>query len=151
MGSTRRRSTICNRPSLPLPSDDVALDVQPAPVRAHEWALRELVRNLLHNAIKHIPPDATLAVRLVCDERTAALTIADSGPGIPAALRTHLFEPFARHQHAGALPGGSGLGLAICQEITRSLGGEIALENRQHHGQVVGLDATVRLPLAATQ
>jgi two-component system sensor histidine kinase TctE len=130
---------------------DFALDIQPAPVRAHEWALRELVRNLLHNAIKHIPPEATLEVRLVCDERTAALTIADSGPGIPAALRTHLFEPFARHQHAVALPGGSGLGLAICQEITRSLGGEIALENRQHHGQVVGLDATVRLPLAATQ
>lgn len=127
---------------------DFALDIQPAPVRAHEWALRELVRNLLHNAIKHIPPGALLEVRLVCDERTAALTIADSGPGIPPTLRAHLFEPFARHQHAHALPGGSGLGLAICQEITRSLGGEMALDNRQHHGQVVGLDATVRLPLA---
>ncbi len=127
---------------------DFALDVQPAPVRAHEWALRELVRNLLHNAIKHIPPEAMLEVRLVRDERTAALTIADSGPGIPTSLRAHLFEPFARYQHTRALPGGSGLGLAICQEITRSLGGEIALDNRQHHGQVVGLDATVRLPLA---
>jgi two-component system sensor histidine kinase TctE len=127
---------------------DFSLDVQPAPVRAHEWALRELVRNLLHNAIKHIPPGATLDVRLVCDARTAALTLADSGPGIPASLRAHLFEPFARHQHAQALAGGSGLGLAICHEITRSLAGEITLENRLHHGEVVGLEATVRLPLS---
>ena len=87
-------------------------------------------------------------MRLICDERTATLTIADSGPGIPPSLRAHLFEPFARHQHPGALPGGSGLGLAICHEITRSLGGEMALNNRMEHGQVVGLDTTVRLPIA---
>ncbi|WP_342128375.1 sensor histidine kinase [Hydrogenophaga sp. OTU3427] len=127
---------------------DFAIATDPAPVRAHEWALRELARNLLHNAIKHIPAAATLDIRLVCDERTAALTIADSGPGIPASLRAHLFEPFARHAQPGALPGGSGLGLAICQEITRSLGGEITLDNRRAHGRTVGLEACVRLPLA---
>ena len=49
---------------------------------AHEWALRELTRNLLHNAIRHCREGGTLAMRLVSDGRTAALTIADSGPGL---------------------------------------------------------------------
>jgi two-component system sensor histidine kinase TctE len=42
---------------------------------------------------------------------------------------------------------GSGLGLAICREITQALGGSITLENREDHGRIAGLDATVRLPL----
>jgi two-component system sensor histidine kinase TctE len=130
---------------------DFALDTRPAPVRAHQWALRELARNLLHNAIRHIPEGAALHITLVTDDRTAALTVADSGPGIPDSLRPHLFEPFSRHQHPGALPGGSGLGLAICQEIARTLGGTLNLDNRLQQGRVVGLDAVVRLPLAQAE
>lgn len=116
----------------------------PAKVRAHEWALRELTRNLLHNAIAHTPPHGRLGVALVADARHAALTIADSGPGITAARRQRLFQPFA----AGGESGGSGLGLAICHEITVALAGDIRLDNRVRSGRVVGLDATVRLALA---
>jgi two-component system sensor histidine kinase TctE len=126
---------------------DFELDVRPAPVRAHEWMLTELTRNLLHNAIRHTPAGGALAVRLVTDERSLALTIADSGPGIDAALRARLFQPFA----SGDLRGGSGLGLAICQEIVRALGGGISLDNRERHGRIEGLDATVRLPLATME
>lgn len=116
----------------------------PAPVRAHEWALRELTRNLLHNAIAHSPPRGRLAVALVADARHAALTIADSGPGIALERRQRLFQPFA----AGHESSGSGLGLAICHEIVRALAGDIRLDNRMRGGRVVGLDATVRLALA---
>jgi two-component system sensor histidine kinase TctE len=123
---------------------DFELDVRTAPVLAHEWALRELVRNLLHNAIKHTPAGTLLAVRLAADGRHAALTIADGGPGIPPALRERLFQPFA----AGVGSSGSGLGLAICREIVQSLGGQLSLTNREQHGAVQGLDAIVRLPLA---
>lgn len=123
---------------------DFEIDLAPAPVRGHEWMLRELTRNLLHNAVKHAPPGSRLAVRLVADERTAALTVADEGPGIDDSLRERLFQPFA----AGARAGGSGLGLAICREIVLSLAGEIALDNRRHGGRVAGLDAVVRLPRA---
>lgn len=124
------------------------IETVPTPVRAHEWALRELTRNLLHNAIKHCPPAGTLALRLVGDARTAALTIADSGPGLSPAARERLFQPFAAGAPSADLRSGSGLGLAICQEIVRSLDGTIALDNRLDHGRVTGLDATVRLPLA---
>lgn len=122
---------------------DFEIETVPAPVRAHEWALRELTRNLLHNAIVHTPARGHLAMALVADARHAALTIADSGPGIADAQRRHLFQPFA----AAGEGSGSGLGLAICHEIVATLGGEIRLDNRTRHGRVVGLDATVRLAL----
>ncbi len=127
---------------------DFALDLaSEAPVRAHEWALRELARNLLHNAIKHSPPGGTLQVNLRRDTNTAALTVSDSGPGIAPALRERLFQPFATDHRAGPSLSGSGLGLAICREIVQSLGGQIELHNRLEGGSVRGLDATARLPL----
>ena len=127
---------------------DFSLEVCRAPVRSHEWALRELGRNLLHNAIKHSPPGARLAVTMACDERTAALSISDCGPGISGHLRERLFQPFATDHGACPSGAGSGLGLAICQGIVQSLDGGIALDNRLEHGRVSGLDVTVRLPLA---
>jgi len=123
---------------------DFGIATQPAPVRSHEWMLRELSRNLLHNAIRHSPPHGLLAVRVVADSNAVALTIADAGPGVTAALQARLFQPFS----AGDARSGSGLGLAICQEIAHALGGTITLENREAHGHIEGLDATVRLPLA---
>jgi two-component system sensor histidine kinase TctE len=128
---------------------EFSIDTQPAPVRAHEWALRELLRNLLHNAVKNSPNGGMLAVTLVADGRHAACTVADGGPGIEAAQRERMFQPFAVHPAGGDLRGGSGLGLAICREIVDSLGGTLALANREQHGRVTGLDAIVRLPLAA--
>jgi two-component system sensor histidine kinase TctE len=126
---------------------DFDIDVVAAPVRAHEWSLRELTRNLLHNAIKHTPVDGRLVIQLVADERTAALTVADSGPGLAPGQRDRLFQPFSTGLSAGEPRAGSGLGLAICREIAHTLGGTITLENRTHGGRIFGLDAIVRLPL----
>ena len=115
-----------------------------APIRTHEWMLSELARNLLHNAIRHTPAGGALTVGIACDHNACALTISDSGPGISAELAARLYQPFP----AGNVRLGSALGLAICREITQALDGSIMLENRVLHGQVAGLDATVRLPLA---
>jgi len=124
---------------------DFGIVTAQAPIRAHEWMLRELVRNLLHNAIKHAPEGSVLGVRLLIDRHFAALTVSDSGPGIQAGLRARLFQPFSAGRSDG-----SGLGLMICREIALALGGQIALDNRESHGRIDGLDATVRLPLAAS-
>jgi two-component system sensor histidine kinase TctE len=131
----------------PLVADkdiDFEIETQPAPVRGHEWMLRELARNLLHNAIRHTPAGGALAVRVRCEPGAAVLVVSDSGPGIAADLQARLFQPFS----AGDVRSGSGLGLAICQEIVRALDGAIALENRENDRPGGGLDATVRLPLA---
>ena len=122
---------------------DFEIVTVPAPVRSHDWMLRELTRNLLHNAIKHTPAGGALAVRVAADANFVALTLADSGPGIHADLRARLFQPFS----PGDSRSGSGLGLAICHEIVRALGGTISLDNREAHGRIEGLDTTVRLPL----
>jgi two-component system sensor histidine kinase TctE len=123
---------------------DFEIATQPARLHCHEWMLRELARNLLHNAVKHSPARGALSVRVLADANSAALTIADSGPGIAEELRARLFQPFS----AGDARSGSGLGLAICREIVLALDGTIELDNRRVHGRVEGLDTTVRLPLA---
>ena len=120
------------------------LQTDAAPIIAHDWMLRELVRNLLHNAIKHSPAGSALNVSLLANEKMAMLLIADSGAGIDPELRQRLFQPFS----AGRIQAGSGLGLAICAEIVLALQGDIAIDNRIAQGKIVGLDAHVRLPLA---
>lgn len=123
---------------------DFGIHTEPAAVAAHEWMLRELGRNLLHNAIRHAPEGSELAVDLHLDQEQAVLTIRDQGKGIDAELAARLFQPFS----AGDVRTGSGLGLAICHEIVQALGGSIALTNHMVADQVAGLDACVLLPLA---
>ncbi len=123
---------------------DFEISTQPALIKAHEWSLRELSRNLLHNAIKHTPQGGSLTVQVRADTAQAHFAVRDSGPGISADLRARLYEPFS----SGDVRSGSGLGLAICHEIVIALGGHITLDNRLLDGQLAGLDANVRLPIA---
>ena len=126
---------------------DFELAAAPATVRGHAWALREVARNLLHNALKYSPGGGSLRVRLVTADGQATLTVADSGPGISPELRPRLMQAFAGGENAGS----TGLGLAICLEIVQQLGGTLALENcMAPGGGVAGLHAVVSLPLAVT-
>ncbi len=124
---------------------DFDLDVHPVPVRAHEWTLKELTRNLLHNAIRHTPPGGELHIRLRSEDgEQGCLTIQDSGPGIPPDLKDRLFQPFATATGAAH---GTGLGLSICHAIVQTLGGHLELRNRHDVDPAsTGLRATVCLP-----
>jgi two-component system sensor histidine kinase TctE len=133
----------------PLIADkELDFDIQTttATVVAHEWMLRELTRNLLHNAIRHSPTGGRLHIRMASDGWHAALTLEDDGPGISDALRQRLFQPFS----SGDGHHGSGLGLAICREIVLSLKGQLRLTNRTTHQTTTGLDAVVTLPTVHT-
>jgi two-component system, OmpR family, sensor histidine kinase TctE len=118
---------------------DFELVTAPARVPAHAWALRELTRNLLHNAIKHTPAGGSLVLRLAHEGEEALLEVIDSGPGLEAAQRERLFQPFS----AAGPQAGSGLGLAICREIVATAGGRIRLDARDDGP---GLAARVWLP-----
>ncbi|RFO95986.1 sensor histidine kinase [Rhodoferax lacus] len=125
---------------------DFELDAKPCVVLAHEWMLREMVRNFLHNAVRHSPPGASLLLQLSQSAEVATLLIQDAGCGISEALRSRLFQPFATAGgHAG-----TGLGLTIAREIALALGGSVQLNNRLSEGQVCGLDARISLPLVGT-
>ena len=100
--------------------------------------LKELVRNLLDNAMNYTPSSpekpGVITARVLADPfgRMLVLQVEDSGPGVPEAERELIFQPFYRALGSGA--DGSGLGLPIVQEIARQHGAELTVEDA-HHGQ----------------
>jgi two-component system, OmpR family, sensor histidine kinase TctE len=128
---------------------DFSIATESAAMAAHEWMLRELTRNLLHNAIGHSPRGAALSVELRVTQGKVTLLIRDAGSGIDDELRKRLFQPFSRGAaSASGVAQGAGLGLAICSEIIKALGGELSLDNRMLEGRVIGLDARVVLAIS---
>jgi heavy metal sensor kinase len=92
-------------------------------------SLRQLVNNLVDNALKFTPRNGTVRVTLECNHSTGivTLTVTDSGSGIAAADLPHIFERFyrgdrSRHRNEAS---GSGLGLAICSAVAQAHGGQI--------------------------
>jgi signal transduction histidine kinase len=97
-----------------------------APVDA--GALRQIVLNLLDNALKYGPPGQTILVTCRCDGGRAWLTIEDEGSGIPAADASRIWEPFYRVGQEGGVSGGTGIGLAIVKRLTDLHGGRASVE-----------------------
>ena len=107
-------------------------------------ALRVLVRNLLDNAVRHVPAGGRVDVAVERPEPASArvaLVVTDDGPGIPADERERVFDRFYRVP--GSSTGGSGIGLALVRSIARHHGGEVRLADGPG-GR--GLQATVDLP-----
>ncbi|WP_140634733.1 sensor histidine kinase [Methylibium rhizosphaerae] len=96
--------------------------------------LRELLGNLVDNALQYTPAGGTVTVRVVSDPfgQVVVLQVEDSGPGIPPAERDLVFQPFYRA--LGTNVDGSGLGLAIVSEIARRHGAELTLEDARGPG-----------------
>ena len=108
--------------------DGVATDVSgvhAARVRGDAKALELLVDNLVSNAVRHAA--SSVAVTLTADRGMVVLTVADDGPGIPAAESERVFERFARLETARSRAGGGvGLGLAIVKAVAQAHGGTVA-------------------------
>lgn len=117
----------------------------PVPVIGDGTMLREMIVNLVDNALRYTPAGGTVTVQLAAIGREGVLTVTDTGPGIPAEEREQVFERFYRI--AGAAEEGSGLGLAIVREVVENAGGSVALGGAAGSG----LRVEVRLPLAAPQ
>ena len=103
---------------------------RPGPVvTGHALLLRELIRNLVDNALQYTPAGGTVTVRVVDDPfgQVVVLQVEDSGPGISPAERDKVFQPFYRS--LGTHVDGSGLGLAIVREIAGQHDAEITLED----------------------
>lgn len=96
---------------------DLGLDAQPAQVLGHEWLLRELLANLVDNAVKYTPQAGTVTIRCGMRQAYPFLEVEDDGPGVPAGERARVLERFYRVQ--GTQGEGNGLGLAIADEIAR--------------------------------
>ena len=102
--------------------------------------LRQVVLNLVKNAVEAAAPSGQVTVQVIETETSVDVLVSDSGKGIEAAIRERLFEPFFTTKERG-----TGLGLAVSQAIVRAHGGEIAVASEA----AVGTRVTLRIPRAA--
>jgi two-component system sensor histidine kinase BaeS len=105
--------------------------------------LRQVIGNLVSNAIRHTPPGGSVTLRTRTDGPHVVLEVADTGSGIDPADLPHVFERFWRAEKSrNRQTGGSGLGLAIARNVTEAHGGSISVASTPG----LGTTFTVRLP-----
>jgi two-component system sensor histidine kinase TctE len=122
---------------------DVGLEaVRPVIVDGDATMLREMLVNLIDNAIRYTRPNGRVTVAVGQADGNAIVTVEDNGPGISSGEREQVFERFYRIM--GTESEGSGLGLAIVREVVEGAGGSVLLGDAEGGGLIV----TVRLPLA---
>jgi len=100
---------------------------QPVTIAGQPLMLREMLSNLIDNALRYTPPGGSVTVRVRSDGEHAQLEVEDTGPGIAPSERARVFERFYRI--LGSNTPGSGLGLAIVREIAQQHGAEIDVFN----------------------
>jgi signal transduction histidine kinase len=121
----------------------VKIDIEPV-VDVDRNKIRQVVDNLISNAVKYSPRGSVITVHIHSNEMVAGFAVRDSGPGIPESERHKLFKDFGR---LSAQPTGgeksTGLGLAICRKIVEAHDGTISVENMSGRG----CEFVVHLPL----
>src|SRR3989441_5920976 len=119
-------------------SRDVAVEVQPScaslpPVAGDPAELREAMTNLILNAVDAMPTGGTLTLTTAVENHEVVVTVADSGVGIPEAIRGKIFDPFFTTKG----PQGTGLGLSMTYGILSRHGGGITAERHARRGTPV--------------
>jgi signal transduction histidine kinase len=113
-----------------------------APIRADPERLRQVIGNLIDNAVKYSPVGESVAVELAPQNGAAVIAVTDRGPGISPDDQRLIFEKFGRATGAGtASKPGTGLGLFIARSIAEAHGGTVEVSSAPGHG------ATFRLSL----
>lgn len=107
--------------------------------------VQTIIDNLISNAVKFTPPSGAILIRAFQDNEDIFIEVHDGGPGVLAADKAKLFDPFYRGDGVyESLVSGSGLGLSIAKEYAEAQGGEIRLLPSDH-----GAHFSVRLPFKA--
>jgi len=105
----------------------------PRTLRADRRRLQRALANLVDNAIKYTPAGGKVDVSVESDEASTRIAVQDTGAGIPAEARPHLFERFYRGDQSRQLPG-NGLGLSLALAVARAHGGDILVESQPRAG-----------------
>jgi two-component system sensor histidine kinase VicK len=132
------------REDLPVNGHRFVLDLPDEPIAAQTDAdkLRQVLSNLVDNAVKFSPDGGTVTIGATMRGETIVLRVSDEGIGIPEPERDRIFRKFYR---AAAAPGGTGLGLFIVQGLLDVLGGKISVTSSEGAGS----SFVVELPAAA--
>jgi signal transduction histidine kinase len=112
-------------------------------VRIHPRRMRQVLVNLIGNAIKYSQNGANVRVTVAPRADHLIVTVADNGPGIPSEEISSIFKPFHRRERPSA-ERGTGLGLAICKRIIERHRGKIWVESTPGHGTSFHLSLPIR-------
>ncbi len=120
---------------------------EPCLVRADPLRVRQILRNLLTNAIKYGGEHIVLVVESLAE--SARLVVADDGPGIPLDEAELIFERYYRSSHSPTQPGSVGIGLAVSRQLAELMGGslEYVVDGTHHHFELRLPPAQPGLPL----
>jgi signal transduction histidine kinase len=100
-----------------------------------EGEVKQILYNLLRNAIQASPPRGDVAVRLTRDARNIFVQIQDTGPGIPSDILPRIFDPFFSTKQPDA-PSGMGLGLSVSRHLIEAMGGQLDVATEPGRGSV---------------
>ena len=125
----------------------ITLPEQPLVIKADENKIKQVVINLLNNAIKYNQAGGLVIVRLWGNDQTVGFSIQDTGVGIPETDLPHVFEKFFRAHNIQETYPGTGLGLSICKRIVEIHGGTIGIQSQLNAGSTF----TVELPICARE
>jgi signal transduction histidine kinase len=132
--------------SASLAQDEVPVeaDIRPdlPPVRGDSERLRQVLGNLIDNAVKYSPAGATVEVRASAHEHIVIVAVQDRGPGIASDDQRLIFEKFGRVSAGNSKPG-TGLGLYIARSIAEAHGGTLEVASSPGRGATF----TLRLPV----
>lgn len=133
------------------PERQISVDAQPGAsppvVIGDQSRLRQILANLLTNALAHTPATSPIEVAVRARDRHVDLSVHDSGPGMPSDVQAKVFDRFYRADPSRTRDhGGSGLGLAIVKSLTEAHGGTVTCTSSPGSGTTF----TVSLPLAVS-
>lgn len=105
--------------------------------------IKQVLRNLLDNAIKFSPENEIIDVAINCSKKLVIVSVCDHGPGIPENELEAVFDKFVQSSKTKTGAGGTGLGLSICHEIIVAHKGRIWAENRPEGGVILSFEIPV--------
>ena len=126
-----------NRPDIEIQTEMPGLP----PVRAHAADMREILVNLIINAISVMPSGGLLVISSRCEDNYGIIEVTDTGQGIPAEYQARIFQPLTSTKE-----GGHGLGLSVSRTLAESYGGTLTVESTPGEGATFMLAVPLARP-----
>lgn len=120
-------------------SIEKSLEVDDLQIQAHEVRLRQILHNLVRNALRHTPEGGLILLSATVENENICIDVIDTGSGIPAEELPHVFERYYRGRVVDGRYQGSGIGLALVKEWITEMGGRIEITSEVGKGTQVRL------------